>query len=80
MEALARLIVALVVLLLALAFASAYLAGPFWLLRKFGVWKAIRRFVGALWSLLVFVFQLVTKTRRLPIRRPGGRLVSRRAG
>ena len=80
MNDLVRLSFGVVLLLFALSFAFAYLSGPMSLLRKAGVLKVLRWAIKALWRALAFVFQLVTRTRKLPIRRPGTRNTVRRAG
>ena len=80
MNDLVRIGFALLLLLMTLSFAMSFLAGPLSLLKRAGVVKALRWFTRAAWRALVLVFQLIARTRRLHIRRPGARHAIRRAG
>jgi hypothetical protein len=80
MTELVRLGVGLILLFLTLSFAMSFLAGPMSLLKKAGVFKTLRWFLRGVWRSLAFIFQLVTRTRRLHVRRPGARHAVRRAG
>jgi hypothetical protein len=66
-------------LFLALSVAMPFLAVPMRLLKGIGALKIARWFVRAVWRSVVLIFQLVANTRRLDIRRPDSRQISRRA-
>lgn len=70
----------LLLLFLTLSFALSYLAGPLSFLKKAGVIGVLRCSARTSWRFLVFVFQHITRTRRLNIRPPGARHAVRRAG
>ncbi len=80
MTDLVRLGFGLVLLFVTLSIAMSFLAGPMGVLKRTGALKVARWFARAVWRSLVLAFQLVTKTRRLHIRRPGARHIARRAG
>jgi len=80
MENLVRMFFALVLLLFALSIALSYLSGPMSFLKKTGAMKASRAFMRGSWRLLVFGFQLLTRSRQHGIRRPGAGHKVRRPG
>jgi hypothetical protein len=80
MTTLLRLGFGLVLLGMTLGLALSFLAGPMGVLKRTGALKAARWLARAICRTIVLMFRLVTKTRRLHIRRPGARQMTRRAG
>jgi hypothetical protein len=80
MTTLIALVVGLVLLVWADWIAMTYLARPLSVLKQAGAPKALRWLIRTLGRSLALVIGLVIRSSRLHIRRPRGRMVSRRAG